>query len=118
MNRCACGRPAVARRAVRKKSSRGARAGRPAALKDHDLCQKCWESMMDSVRAQEMSGGWKSAPSGRGYYWVRFVNRPHTTVAEYDGTTCLPVQLLGTDSLFDVGEFDRWYKLDTPPPPE
>lgn len=50
-----CNRPVYVRRKLRKKSSRAARRGRACSLKDHDLCQQCFERVGDGQRAAELA---------------------------------------------------------------
>lgn len=50
--RCECGRPAAAFAAVRSKSSRAVRAGKPLKIKGHDKCPGCWRKFLDATRAK------------------------------------------------------------------
>jgi hypothetical protein len=58
MKRCSeCGRPAKALVSHGKKRSRRARAGRPVAIKHHDLCPGCFQKVKDSFFASQLEKG-------------------------------------------------------------
>lgn len=51
---CECGKRALTAPRVGKKRSRRARAGQKYSIKDHDMCQRCWESLNDSMKAKSV----------------------------------------------------------------
>lgn len=42
-----CGQKITILRRVHRKSSKSARRGRPTRLPDHDLCERCWRTLVD-----------------------------------------------------------------------